>query len=133
MIVQALVDSFLFEILTGVHTPQDVYRIALYVADADLSERTTAYTTKNEVQGQGYGAGGLTLAGYKAVQDTLSIEWANPVWPITTITARGALIYNFTKQNRAVAVLDLGKNFISTNGEFKITLPPTLVSLEGVL
>jgi hypothetical protein len=131
MITQAITDSFILEILQGIHTPQDEYRMALYTADAILDRLTVVYTPVGEVIGQGYGAGGLKLNGYTAQsQDGWAfLDWADPVWPFATITARGGLIYNFSKGNRAVAVLDLEKNFTSTNGNFIVTLPePTPVT-----
>jgi len=33
------------------------------------------------------------------------------------------LIYNASKANRAIAVLDFGADIASTNGDFTITLP----------
>lgn len=126
MIVQGVADSFRLEILTGVHQPKDVYRIALYRATAELSPITTQYQTDGEVIGSpGYDAGGQILTGYQvALQDRVAfLDWADPLWPLATITARGALIYNASKGNRAVAVLDLEKDFTSTNGNFLVMLP----------
>ena len=40
-----------------------------------------------------------------------------------TITARGALIYNSTQSNKAVAVLDFGGDKTSTAGTFTIVFP----------
>ena len=37
------------------------YKIALYNANANLDNSTTAYTTTNEITGTGYTAGGNTL------------------------------------------------------------------------
>lgn len=125
MIIQAMTNSFLLDILQGLHEPNDTYRMALYSQDADLSDETTVYTTAGEVIGQGYGAGGQVLTGYVVGREdrVAFLSWDNPVWPYASVTARGALIYNFSKGNRAIAVLDLGKNFTSTNGSFKVTLP----------
>lgn len=125
MIINGLAHSFLSEILDGIHQPQDVYRIALYTSGADLSPETPAYTTSDEVQGQGYGAGGLTLKGRRVMRDgaVAFITWDDPTWPNATITARGALIYNMSKKNRAIGTLDLGQNFSSTNGNFIVILP----------
>jgi len=135
MIVQDVTNSFLFEILQGgIHAPEDVYRIALYRETAVLSRLTTAYTTKEEVIGsQGYAPGGQVLQGRMVKSDgnTATLGWGNPLWPNASITARGGLIYNFSKQNRTVAVVDLGQNFISTNGNFLVTLPETLIRIGG--
>jgi len=126
MIIQGVADSFRLEILLGIHAPSDVYRMALYSSKAELSPATTVYTTDGEVIGsQGYDAGGQALSGYQAQLSNrvAYLDWADPLWPMATITARGALIYNASKQNRAVAVLDLGQDYTSTNGNFLVTLP----------
>lgn len=125
MITQAVVSSFLLEILQGVHTPQDTYRFALYTDAAQLTEATRVYVTRHEVVGAGYHAGGLTLSGYtsKLEGGVAFLDWDDPVWYNSTIAARAGLIYNYSKQNRAVAVLDLGKTYVSTNGSFTVTLP----------
>lgn len=125
MIVQGLVDSFFVEMLQGIHDASDTYRIALYTGNATLSAKTKAYTTDGEVFAEGYGAGGQPLTGYRALLDRGFglLDWDDPVWQRATITARGALIYNYSKLNRALAVLDLGKNFTSTNGTFTIEFP----------
>lgn len=127
MIAHGLVNSFMGEILQGIHTPSDVYRLALYTSSAIISPATTRYTTDGEVVAEGgYGAGGLTLTGYQVVQfgHIAILDFADPTWPKATIRARGALIYNFSKGNRAVVVLDFGKDITSTNGNFTVTLPP---------
>lgn len=133
MIVQGLTESFFLEILRGIHTPEDTYRMALYSTSADLSPKTTAYTTVGEVNGQGYAAGGQNLAGYKTALErgVALLEWATPVWRNSTIAARAGLIFNLSKGNRAVAVLDLGKVFTSTNGDFVVTLPEGLLGIGG--
>lgn len=132
MIITAVVNSFVFEILQGIHTPDDQYRIALYTADADLTADTDAYTTDGEVvNAPGYFAGGQVLTGYAVTQDTDGsfIDWDDVTWSFATITARAAMIYNYSKDNRAVAVFDLGKNFVSTNGNFLVTLPDGLIGI----
>lgn len=118
-----IASSFLLELTQGIHTPADEYRIALYVAGLDGN--VTSYVREGEVDGPGYTPGGQALTGYSAslVDDVVIIDWNDPVWPQASITARAALIYNYSKQNRAVVVLDLGKNFTSTNGSFKVLLP----------
>jgi hypothetical protein len=135
MITQAVANSWYLEIVLGMLAPEDVYRFALYSRDANLSEETTAYTTDGEVIGSpGYDAGGQILTGYKAVSlpGGAVLAFDTPVWPVSTITARGGLIYNFSKQNRAVAVLDFAKDYISSNGEFRATMPVWLIRVGAV-
>lgn len=125
-ITQAFCNSFKQEVLQGVHVSTDVYKIALYTSVATLSKATTAYSATNEVSGSGYTAGGATLSGFTTAldTDTAYIDWTtDPSWPAATITARGALIYNSSRSNKAVAVLDFGSDIVSTNGTFSVTLP----------
>jgi len=128
MIQQSIVNSFRFDLLMRMAT--DTFRMALYTADAMLSEATPAYQTTDEVIGPGYSAGGIVLTGFVVGQDGrfAFASWTDPVWPISSITARGALIYNATQANRAVAVLDLGQNYTSTNGKFTVALPELTVN-----
>lgn len=124
-ITQALCTSYKKEVLQGVHLAADVYKIALFTAAANLSAATTAYATAGEATGAGYTAGGVNLSGF-AVTDTggvACLDFADPSWSNATITARGALIYNSTRANKAVAVLDFGADITSTNGTFTVQFP----------
>jgi hypothetical protein len=126
-ITQAFPNSAKLEFLQGIHQAADVYMIALYSSLATLSKSTTVYSADNEVGDSGdYAAGGQVLDGYTAALygDTATIDWTtDPTWQGATITAAGALIYNSSRANKAVAVLDFGGVITSTNGEFKVTLP----------
>lgn len=123
---QALCNSFKLEILDGVHLAADTYKIALYTSSATLSKSTTVYTTTGEVAaGGGYTAGGQNLSGRSAALDgdTAVLDFADAQWAASTITARSALIYNSTRSNKAVAVLDFGSDIVSTNGNFNVVFP----------
>ena len=126
-ITAALCNSFKTELLgMATHVSTDVFKIALFTSAATLSKATTAYAATNEVVGTGYTAGGVTLAGFAASldTDTAILDWTtDPSWLTSTITARGALIYNSTKANKAVAVLDFGADITSTADTFLLTLP----------
>lgn len=128
-ITAAVCNSFKKELLdgSGTHLAADVYKMALYTSAATLSKSTTAYSATNEVGNSGtYAAGGLALTGFTASldTDTAILDWStDPLWTGATITARGALIYNSSKSNKAVAVLDFGSDITSTNGNFLVTLP----------
>ena len=127
-ITQALCNSFKTELAAGIHdfsSGGDTFKIALYTSSANLSSATTAYSATNEVSGTGYTAGGATLTNVSPVLSgaTAILDFADVSWPGATITARGALIYNSTKSNRAVAVLDFGSDRISTASTFLITFP----------
>jgi hypothetical protein len=126
-ITAAICNSFKQEILEGIHSSGDTYKLALYTSAATLSKATTAYTTSGEVaSGGGYTTGGVALTGFSVTidTDTAILDFTTDlVWPSATITARGALIYNSSKSNKAVAVLDFGADISSTNGNFTITFP----------
>jgi len=124
MITETLCNSYKRELLEGVHQPGDVYKIALYTSQASLDATTKIYDPKNEVKGTGYIAGGQALTGMKIQQtgNRAWIEWGNAVWPEATITARGALIYNATRGNRALKVLDFGVETTSTNAPFTVEM-----------
>lgn len=121
-----MVTSFKAEILGGIQDlDTDVIKIALYTSAASLDATTTVYSTSNEVVGVGYSAGGNTLASpiISTSGTTAFVDFADSSWTTATITARGALIYNSSKANRAVAVLDFGSDKTSTAGTFTVQMP----------
>lgn len=125
-ITQALCTSFKTEILGGTHDlDTDVLKIALYTSSATLDATTTEYSTTNEVSGTGYTAGGETLSGANITSSgtTAFVDFSDVTWTSSTITARGALIYNSSKSNKAVAVLNFGSDKSSSNGNFVISFP----------
>lgn len=128
MIQQGLTNSFKQEMLqAGQNLVTDTLRMALYTAFADIGPTTTAYTTANEVSGTGYSAGGEVVTGAVLSVDTQTgtvyVNFDNVSWPGANFTARGALIYNVTRSNKSVLVLDFGsdKTFSSTSNT--VTMP----------
>ena len=123
-IVQTQTTSFKAELYQAVHNLlTDTLKIALYTANANLNETTTVYSTANEVVASGYTAGGNTLtgvtintSGYTAYVNFNNVSWTG------VITARCALIYNASKANRAIAVIDFGADKTSAT-TFLITMP----------
>lgn len=103
----------------------DVFKIALYTATSSIGPSTTVYSATDEVVGTGYVAGGATLTNVAPVAGTTAAYWgfANASWASSTLTARGALIYNTSKSNKAVAVLDFGADKTSSNSTFLVTMP----------
>ena len=137
-ISQAMATSFKVEILDGIHnfgvgvvrasTAADVFKLALYTSSATLGASTTAYGATDEVSSSGtnYTAGGLTLTISQVPTSTGTTAWLDfddLTFPSATLTARGALIYNATQSNKAVAVLDFGSDKTSTAGNFTIQFP----------
>ena len=130
-ITQAFCTSAKVGFLTGTYTPvADTMKIALYTSVATLSAATTAYTTSGEVVGTGYTAGGNTLTG-NAISSGGTTAWltfSDSAWTTATITARGALIYDSTQSNAAIAVLDFGADKTSTAGTFTVQMPVAAAS-----
>jgi hypothetical protein len=128
-ISQAMCTSFKKELLEAVHNFKssggDTFKIALYTSSASLGAATTAYSTTNEISGTGYTAGGNTLTRVDPSSSgtTGFTDFADTTWSTATITARGALIYNDTDSDKAVAVLDFGADKTSTAGDFTIQFP----------
>ena len=124
-IVQTQTTSFKAQLYQGIHDlTTDVIKIALYTASADLNEDTTVYNSANEVPNTGtYVAGGaqLTPITIGTSEYTAFVGFPNISWT-GAITARCALIYNFTQGNKAIAVLDFGSDKTSTT-TFTITMP----------
>ena len=91
-------------------------KMALYTADANLNAGTLVYSTANEVVGTGYTAGGNVLTGVTVLSSgtTAYLDFDNVVWNPAGFTARGALIYNTSLGNLAVAVLDFGADKTTT-------------------
>ena len=120
---QTLTTSFKQQLLQGVHDfDTDTFYMALYTASADLSATTTVYTATGEVVGTGYTAGGAATTTSVSVTDTTAfVNFSNVVWT-AALTARGALIYNSSKSNKAVAVLDFGADKTSTT-TFTVAMP----------
>ena len=125
-IVQAMCTSFKAEILDEGHDlVADTLKIALYTSSAKLGAGTTAYSTNNEISGTGYSAGGVTLTN-KAVSTTgttAHFDADDPTWTGASFTANGALIYNSTNSDKAIAVLAFGGDFTVASGTFRIVFP----------
>jgi VCBS repeat-containing protein len=128
-ITTAMCTSFKKELLEALHdfntTSGSTFKIALYTSTASLDATTTVYSTSNEVVGTGYTAGGVTLTNIDPVTSstTAFADFADATWTSATITAAGALIYNSSQSNKAVAVLSFGGDKTSTNGDFVVQFP----------
>lgn len=130
-IQQGLTNSFKQDMFqAGQNIVTDTLYMALYTAFSDIGQLTTAYTTDNEVVGTGYTAGGVQVTGATLSTQTTGpnagtvyVNFDNVSWPGANFVARGALIYNVSKSNKSVAVLDFGsdKTFSSTSNT--VTMP----------
>ena len=129
-ITSAMCTSFKKELLEGKHnflnSGGDTFKLALYTSSASLGASTTAYTTSNEVSGTGYTAKGNTLTRVDPSTDgtTAITYFADTTFSSSTITARGALIFNEdTSGDTSVIVLNFGSDKSSSAGDFTITFP----------
>jgi O-acetylhomoserine/O-acetylserine sulfhydrylase-like pyridoxal-dependent enzyme len=125
--------SFKEQLFLGEHDMDtDTIKLALYTSAATLDASTTVYTTSNEVSSSGtnYTAGGNTLTGATVSLSgtTAFVDFSDTSWLTATITARGALVYNSSKSNKAIAVLDFGSDKTSTNGTFTVQMPANTAS-----
>jgi hypothetical protein len=124
-----LVSSFKKQLLSGQHNfASQTFKIALYDDTAPLDlDLTTAYITAGEISGSGYTAGGQALTGVQILgpaSRTAYVTFNDAVWTGSTLTARGALIYNQSFANNAVAILDFGSDKSSNQGRFAVKFPP---------
>ena len=131
-ITSAICTSFKVELLKGVHnftaTTGNTFKIALYDSDATLGASTTAFTTSEEItntSGTAYTSGGATVTSVTPVASstTALCDFADVSFSSATFTANGALIYNSSATNAAVAAIAFGSDKTATNGTFTIQFP----------
>jgi len=118
-------NSFENELFLAVHDfTTDVIKIALYTNSATLDNSTTAYSATNEVSGAGYTAGGETLtATVTQIGNYAVLDFADISWTSATFTCRGALIYNSSKSNKSIFVLDFGTDKTVSSGTLAVQFP----------
>lgn len=122
--------SFKKELLEGVHNFKNsggnTFKLAMYTNSASFTAATTAYTTSNEISGSGYTAGGGTLTRVDPTTSstTAFTDFADLTFSSSSLTARGALIYNDSASgDPTVVVLDFGADKTSSSGDFTIVFP----------
>ena len=129
-ITQGMCTSFKVDLLSGtqnfVSGTGNTFKMALYTSSATIGPTTTVYSATNEISGTGYTAGGNTLV--ISVSPTSSgttayLSFSDTTWSSATFTCRGALIYNTTNSNKAVAVFDFGSDKSVVGGSFTVTFP----------
>ena len=127
-IIQTLTTSFKVELAQGLHNfttgTGDVFKLALYTANADLGASTTAYTAAGEASGTNYTAGGIVLTNITPSFQGTTAYWSFETATFTNVslTTNGALIYN-TNGNRSVCVLNFGVNITKSAQNLVITFP----------
>ena len=122
--------SFKKELLEGVHNFKNsggnTFKLAMYTNSASFTAATTAYTTSNEISGTGYTAGGGTLTRVDPTTSstTAFTDFSDLTFSSSSLTARGALIYNDSASgDPSVVVLDFGSDKSSSSGDFTIVFP----------
>lgn len=132
-IVTALCDAYKRELLMGLHSIDDDYRMALYRAEAQLSGMTTEYSSAGEVSGDGYRAGGMAIPNVRVDGETGNwfIDFDPVVWERVSVAADGCLIYNASKSNRAVAVFNFGETLLARNGKIEVEAPSS--GMRGIV
>ena len=129
-IYQTMCTSFKAEVAQGLHnftrTTGNVFKLALYVATANLGADTTVYTTSGEASGTNYTAGGITLTNITPLSSGTTGYWSfdDATFTNVTLSCAGALIYNSTNGNRAVCVLSFGNTITKSASNLVITFPP---------
>lgn len=131
-IITALCESYKRELLMGLHAITDDYRMALFVDGARLSSATISYSAENEAVGQGYEAGGIPIPNMRVEQDGAEfyIDFDPVVYAQLTVAVDGCLIYNASKENRAVAVFNFGETLTARNGKIEVESPRGIVRLK---
>lgn len=125
--------TFKKELLEAVHdftaTTGDTFNVALFTNAANLDASTAVYSGSlgGEVSSSGtnYVPGGKPLTNISPSNSGTAgvCSFANVTWNLATFTARGAVIYNSTEANKAVAVIDFGSDKTSTDGDFTLQFP----------
>ena len=131
-ITSAICTSFKQEILVGTHnftaSSGNTFKIALYTSDASLGAGTTAFSTSNEISntsGSAYSSGGATLTSVTPTTSgtTAFCDFADVSFTSASFTANGALIYNSSQSNKAVAFIAFGGDKTVSSGTFTIQFP----------
>ena len=126
-ITQAVCNSFKQELLQGLHDLDGhTLKLALYTSSATLGPTTTAFSTTNESSGTNYTSGGATISNVAVSSSgtVAFVDFDDVSFSSATISdAAGALIYNSSASNRAIAVLDFGSTKSVSSGTLTVTLP----------
>jgi hypothetical protein len=122
--------SFKVELMTATHdftnSSGNTFNIAMYDNNSSFTAATTAYTATDEVSGTAYVAKGNTLVNVTptSTSTTAFTDFGDSTWSSSTITARGAMIFNDTASgDPSVVILDFGSDKSSSSGDFTIVFP----------
>ncbi len=131
-VTTAMTTSFKQELLQGLHD-LDGHTLKLALIKSGESGTFGAASTNfsnitdtsDEASGTGYSSGGATLGSVSITLDgtTAIVDFADVSFSNSTISASGAMIYNSSASNRAIAVISFGGTVASTAGTFTVTMP----------
>lgn len=131
-ITTAMCNTFKQELLGGVHDlDSNSLKVALIKASPSgtYGAATANYSdvtgNSDEASGTNYSAGGQVLdsASITLSGTTAFVDFADEVFSNLTISADGAIIYNSSQGNKAIAVFDFGSTVTSTAGDFTVVFP----------
>jgi hypothetical protein len=133
-ITTAMCNTFKQELLGGVHDlDTDTLKVALIKESPSgtYGAATTNYSditgNTDEAVGTNYTAGGQELnsavISIPAGSNTAIVDFDDEVFANLTISADGAIIYNSSQLNKAIAVFDFGTTVTSTSGDFTVVFP----------
>lgn len=131
-ITTAMCTSFKQELLGGIHDlDTDSIKLALIKASpaGTYGAATTNYSdvtgNTDEASGTNYTAGGQVLDGatISVSGTTALVDFTDEVFNDVTVSTDGCLIYNASKSNRAIAVIDFGGTVSATAGDLTIEFP----------
>jgi len=131
-ITTAMCTSFKQELLGGTHDMDtDVIKLALIKATptGTYGTATTNYSdvtgNSDEASGTNYTTGGQALDGATIATSstTAYVDFTDEVFEDVTVSADGCIIYNSSKSNRAICVIDFGGTVSATAGDLTIEFP----------
>jgi hypothetical protein len=107
-------------------TTADRFKVMLVTSSytPDFGTHDFKSDVTNEVSGTGYDAGGKSLSSVTLTQSggTITFDAADVTWTSSTITARGAVIYDDSLTNDPlIAYIDFGADKSSSSGDFVLS------------
>jgi hypothetical protein len=131
-ITTAMCNSFKEELLGGVHD-LDTHSLKLALIKESPTGTYGAATTNysdvtgnsDEATGTNYTAGGQVLDGATITlsSGTAFVDFTDEIYTNLTISADGAILYNSSASNKAIAVFDFGGTVTATAGDFTVVFP----------
>lgn len=110
---------------SGINWITDFIKVALLTSGYTPNQGTDhvfSDVSANETSGTGYVAGGMLISSPSAnlAAHVLTLDAADIVWTVSTITARYAVIYDTTVANKLLGYVDFGANVSSSGASFTI-------------